>query len=122
MTINIVSDPRHKIQKKKIKVAITDIYHKRGISGEYGINVVFIGRRKMKDIALRYKKENIALPVLSFSYLDEEGDAEKLLGEIFICYPQAVLLASEREKTVNETIVNLVDHGIETIIMNQTTN
>lgn len=76
----------------------------------------------MKDIALRYKKENIALPVLSFSYLDEEGDAEKLLGEIFICYPQAVLLASEREKTVNETIVNLVDHGIETIIMNQTTN
>jgi len=70
-----------------------------------------VGTRKMRDIAKSYKHENEALPVLAFPYKEEE-----LLGEIFICYPQIILMAAERNKSVDDTIIQMVIHGIENLI------
>jgi len=86
---------------------------KNGVDSHYALNIIFIGRTKMKSIASKYKKEREALPVLSFAY-DHEKD--NLLGEVFICYPQAVLLAAERNKTVEVIINSLIEHGIENIL------
>jgi len=69
----------------------------------------------MKTVAKRYKKEPLALPVLSFTY-DREKD--NLLGEVFVCYPQAVLLAAERNKKVEIIIESLIKHGIDNILKN----
>lgn len=80
------------------------------------LNIVFIGRKKMKDIATKYRQENVALPVLSFSYLDDPKKNEKAIGEVVICYPQAVLLAAERNKRVDDIIMQLVKHGVENIL------
>ena len=71
----------------------------------------------MKQIATRYKKEPVALPVLSFSYGQPEKE-DVPIGEVFICYPQAILLAAEREKRVDDIISFLVQHGIENILNN----
>lgn len=119
--IHIVSDPRYKIHAKQFKKSTESHLADRGFGSEFLLTVIFVGKRKMKSIAATYKHENIALPVLSFSYIKEakssQGDAEeKLLGEVFICYPQAVLLAAEREKRVDDMIVSLIEHGIETIL------
>lgn len=81
------------------------------------VNLAFIGRNKMKHLAENYKKEPIALPVLSFFY-NEKHEGKILLGEIFICYPQAVLLAAERNKRVDEVIDNLVVHGLTNLVEN----
>lgn len=75
----------------------------------------------MKKIAQQYKKENMALPLLSFSYKENEDFdyfplEDKTVGEIFICYPQGVLLAAEKEKEVDIMIIELIKHGIENII------
>ncbi len=118
--VHIVSDPRYKIHTKKIKKSAGEYLLKRGYGADYVLNIVFIGTRKMKLIANTYKHENVALPVLSFPYTKENSDKktdleEKLLGEIFICYPQALLLAAEKEKRVDDMLASLVEHGIETI-------
>ena len=89
-----------------------------------------------------YKREPEALPVLSFSYIttkkimkqavEIDGDTiqhteltatlptivhdDNLLGEIFICYPQAVLLAAERNKKVDDTLKSLIEHGINNLV------
>lgn len=89
------------------------------IGGE-NINIIFIGKRKMLEIANKYKSENEALPVLTFPYLknnDNISDVpdEKVIGEIFICYPQAVLLAAERNKIVDKMMLELIIHGINNI-------
>lgn len=72
----------------------------------------------MRAIAREYKHENVALPVLAFPYKDKTAhDTEQpLLGEIFICYPQAVLLAAEKDKTVQSMIESLTDHGIQNLL------
>jgi len=106
--INITTSSRYKINRKKIK----ETFNIDGV-----INIIFVGKNKMRLIAKKYKKENLALPVLSFNYDESTIDKnEKLLGEVFICYPQAVLLSAERNKKVDDTILNLIKHGIENII------
>ncbi len=87
---------------------------KRGISDNNDINIAFIGKIKMKDIVEKYKKEDEALPVITFKYNELQED-KKMLGEIIICYPYAVLLAAERNKKVYDMILNLVEHGIKNL-------
>ncbi|HLC94072.1 MAG TPA: rRNA maturation RNase YbeY [Patescibacteria group bacterium] len=112
--IHIFSDSRYKIDKDRLKEKTKEfLMALEDDSSSQDLNIVFVGRRKMKHIAVTYKKEQEALPVLSFPY-DKVND--RLLGEIVICYPQAVLLAAERERKVEDMIVDLIRHGIETIL------
>ena len=112
--INIVSSSRYKINRKYIKKKSEEIMLQRGISDNNDINIAFIGKIKMKVIVEKYKKEDEALPIITFKYNEQQGD-KKMLGEIIICYPYAVLLAAERNKRVDDMILNLIDHGIKNL-------
>lgn len=121
--IKIFASGRFKVNRKLIASEGHLFAVKNGIKNDALINVIFVGRRKMIEIARKYKKEDVALPVLSFSYLDQkdphsgsEVSSEEPIGEIFICYPQAVLLAAERDRGVDKMMIELVCHGIENIL------
>ncbi|MEI6533380.1 MAG: rRNA maturation RNase YbeY [Candidatus Roizmanbacteria bacterium] len=114
--IQIHSSSRYKIQKKLYAKVAQDYLVKQGVSDTVLVNIIFVGKIKMRQIAKTYKDEDVALPVLAFSYNDKEENEEQLLGEIFICYPQGVLLASERNKTVDITIIDLIQHGIRNLL------
>lgn len=113
--VNIILPSRYKLNRKLIKKKAQEILDSYGFLSADILNIVFVGKNKMRSIAKEYKKEDVALPVLSFNYQDTQ-DKEKLIGEIFICYPQTILLAAEREKGVDITIINLIKHGIENIV------
>ncbi len=114
--VNIISSSRYKIDRKKIKRFVEEYLREKGFVLDYIINIVFIGRIKMRQLAKKYKKEDVALPVLSFPYQFEKIEGNKMIGEVFICFPQAVLLAAEREKKVDDIIIYLIKHGIENLI------
>ena len=114
--INLVSSFRYKINRKFIKAQSKEILNGFGVSPVMTLNLVFVGKNKMRELASSYKHEDVALPVLSFPYKGELVDEESLLGEVIICYPQAVLLAAERNKKVEETILSLIKHGIENLL------
>ena len=111
--VNVVCSSRYKINRPEIKSISSQFLKQLGVLSYYVLNLIFVGRTKMKTITARYNKDSPALPVLSFAY-DREKD--NLLGEIFICYPQAVLLAAERNKKVETIIEQLIEHGIENLI------
>lgn len=113
--INIVSSSRYRINKKRLKPVIVNFLLEKNISSEWVINVVFVGKNKMKTITEKYKHEKETLPVLSFP-ITSNVDAEKTLGDVFVCYPLAVLLAAERNKKVEDILIWLVKHGIENLI------
>lgn len=116
--LNIVSSSRYKINRKLVKKVVSEVLANYGIPDNAVFNLVFVGKKKMKQISLKYKQENVALPVLSFSYnpKDINPDSEHPFGEVFICYPQAVLLAAERQKKVDGILVQLIKHGMENIL------
>ena len=114
--INIISSSRYKINRQKIKVFIDSIFEKEQINPEYSLNVVFVGKNKMKVFTEKYKGEKETLPILSFKYNESVGEKEVLLGEVVICFPLVILLAAERNKRVDEIINELVKHGIENLL------
>lgn len=116
--IHIVSPSRYKLSTKQLKKDIAQILSRFIEGNDMVLNIVFVGKIKMRQIASTYKHEDVALPVLSFPYKGEEHEGEKLLGEIIICYPQAVLLAAERNKKVDDMLLWLIDHGIKNLITN----
>lgn len=114
--INITSSSRYRLNKDRIKKSAVDFLLSKGLTQELIVNIAFVGRNKMKKVAGTYKNENVALPVLSFKYNEKNDDGRILLGEVVVCYPQAVLLAAERNKKVEDTLINLIKHGIENLL------
>lgn len=113
--IQIISSSRYKLNRKSLRTSIANLLLGKGINPNHTLNVIFVGKKKMKEISGTYKNELIALPVLAFPY-KEQVDQEKLLGEIFICYPQAILLAAQKNKKVDATILQLIEHGINNLL------
>lgn len=91
-------------------------YSSLNIDQSLSINVVFVGKTKMRSIASAYKNEDVALPVLAFPYRADSSTGEPLLGEIFLCYPQIILLAAERNKRLDPMIDELLIHGIKNLL------
>jgi len=116
MIINIFSSSRYKIERKKTKTIIKEALLKNTPLAFSYINLIFVGKRKMKTIASQYKNENLALPVLTFYY------PEKDTAEIFICYPQMILLAAEKNKTIDYTLNFLLNHAINNLSKQKTSN
>lgn len=113
--INIYSSSRYKINKSGIKKYTQTLLEKYEGQRPGTLNIAFVGKRKMKEVANEYKDENVALPILSFSYLHERKNGDDLIGELIICYPQAVLLAAERDKKVDDMMYQLIEHGLQNI-------
>ena len=114
--IHIITSSRYKINRKRIVAYVEELLRTYEVGNDFHLNCIFVGKTKMKSIALRYKKEDVALPVLSFSYKDEPIHDDRLLGEVFLCYPQVVLLAAERNKKVDDMIDTMIKHGIENLL------
>lgn len=119
--INIVCPSRYKINSRSIKQTVTEVLIEQKQPTRAVLNVVFIGTRKMREIAKTYKHENVALPVLAFAYKELDMSGENFLGEIFLCYPQVILLAAERGKMADEMINRMVEHGLKNIIEDKST-
>ncbi|OGK18314.1 hypothetical protein A3G67_03400 [Candidatus Roizmanbacteria bacterium RIFCSPLOWO2_12_FULL_40_12] len=113
--IQIVSTSRYTLNRKQLRTSVANLLLGKGVNLSNSINIVFVGKKKMKRVSATYKKEDVALPVLAFPY-KEEIEEKKLLGEIFICYPQAVLLAAQKNKKVDVTILQLIEHGINNLL------
>lgn len=118
--VNFFNNTRYRIHKKNVADELMRFLSSRSVSESSVFNIIFVGRRKMRAIMEKYKQEKETLPVLSFLYsdmpMDSDKDSEIPKGEIFICYPLAVLLAAQQDKTVDKMIAELSIHGLSTII------
>ncbi len=116
MKINIVCPSRYKINRAFIRKIIREYLDNKGIKvgEETVLNVAFVGKNKMRQLAARYKSEDEALPVLTFP-IQEKIEDESLLGEIVVCYPTAVLMAAEKEKPVDKIIKFLLEHALNVL-------
>ncbi|GIW62565.1 MAG: hypothetical protein KatS3mg090_0391 [Patescibacteria group bacterium] len=111
--VNIICSSRYKINRKFLKETLSESLSKIGINTGV-VNLTIVGKTKMKQLSQAYKNENVALPILTFPYFQQQ-DQEYLIAEIVICYPQAILLAAERNKTVDNLFKSLIEHSVQTL-------
>lgn len=114
--IPIFVESRYKVDRKRIKKAISKVLTEHEIKGPVEISVAIVGDRKMRALSKKYKGEDKTRNVLSFSLF--EGESTYLpreilrLGDIVISYPQVIKEASEEEMLVDEKIDTLIEHGM----------
>jgi probable rRNA maturation factor len=114
--IPIFVESRYRVNRKRIKKAISKVLTEHGMKGPAEVSVAIVGDRKMRALSLKYKGEDKTRNVLSFSL--SEGESTYLpseilrLGDIVISYPQVIKEASEEEVLVDDKIDELVGHGM----------
>lgn len=112
------------VSRKKIRQAIIDVLGGK-IKRDSEVSVSIIGDRRMKELNAKYRHIDATTDVLSFPLNDssqyqgafvESPDRVLRLGDIVVSFPQAVLEATEENKLVDDTIIELVLHGLNHLL------
>ena len=116
INVLIFVESRYKVNRKKIRTAISNFLNDQGINSPVEVSVAIVGDRKMRSLSKKYKGEDKTRNVLSFSLTDGEnqpGPNNVLrLGDIVISYPVVITEASRDEVLVDDKIDELVVHGM----------
>lgn len=131
--INIIvsSDPRYRINKTAVRVAVLTALHRYHISGKVELGVNIVGDRKMHELNKKYRGIDSSTDILSFALEDPNPaslqhiprigfvaspDNVLRLGDIVISYPQVLEDASMDGISIDEEIKNLIEHGVNHLL------
>lgn len=105
------------VKSADIKKVLRKFFEKEGIVSDSEVSVAFVGKKKMIQISKQYLKDSSVHNVLSFTP-DEAKDkfvfppsGKIQLGEIIVCYPEAVDEAKKEGKRINQKLRELIEHG-----------
>lgn len=116
ISVLIFVESRYKVNRKRIKTAVSSVVREQGINSPVEISVAIVGDRKMRTLSKKYKGEDKTRNILSFSQSEGEKmavPAGKIrLGDIVISYPVVINEASRDEVLVDDKIDELVMHGM----------
>lgn len=112
------------VDRKKIKSAVSDVLSKK-IKSDTEVSISIVGNRRMRALNTQYRKIDETTDVLSFPLNDssvksipfqDSPDRVLRLGDIIVSYPEAVREAAEENKLVDDTIIELVLHGLNHLL------
>lgn len=125
--IQIRSDSRYPFNRVRVKSLVARILEQEGLVSPLIVSIFVVGGRQMKRINKSFHEEDIITDVLSFPYLDPVSNPHQIvfklppeeiqiLGDLIICYPQAVSQAREKGLLVDDEIDALVEHGMQHLL------
>ncbi len=116
ISVLIFVESRYKVNRKRIKTAVSSVVREQGINSPVEVSVAIVGDRKMRDLSKKYKGEDKTRNILSFSQSEGEKmavPAGKIrLGDIVISYPVVINEAARDEVLVDDKVDELVMHGM----------
>jgi probable rRNA maturation factor len=126
-TIQIRSDSRYPVERERLRSVVEKALQMEGLVSELTVSLVVVGTRQMKKINATFHHEDRVTDVLSFPFLDPSSNPHQtrfvlppgesqVLGEVIVCYPEAVRQAREKGVLVDEEMDFLVAHGMQHLL------
>ena len=122
----ISTDTRYPVNRKIIRRAVNDVFDKHKIQNiEAEVSVSVVGARKMKDLTERYLGDKEDHEVLTFALEEISSDQAGFvnppdellrLGDIVLCWPKILDLASSDDVLVDDEVYFLTSHGVEHLL------
>lgn len=115
--VKIFKQGNFPISSKKIKDAVSLVFSENGIVSPSVASVALVGTQKMKTLVDKYYSDNEKHLVLSFPTSEMEGpfvfppDGKNYLGDIIISYPDCVLEAKEKNRLIDDVVLEYAKHG-----------
>lgn len=106
-SLNIFKEIKNKrLPKKKLKSVVEQIFSK--FNSYLNLSIIFVDDEKIKELNQKFLGHNYVTDVISFDLSDDNI----ILGEVYICYPQAERQAKEYGVSVEDEILRLAIHGV----------
>ena len=118
---------RYPVNRKMLRSCVEEFFRSKGIQ-DVEVSVSIVGSRQMSFIHKKYMNIEGPTDVLSFPMFDptqpekdfprfravsEEKDPElRHLGDVVVCFPEAVKQAGKLGRMVDAHICFLVEHGL----------
>lgn len=120
LSLFIKTRKKPKIDLDKIQQKTLELLYKKKISGKVELDLVLVGEKKIRSLNYKYLGKNQVTDVLSFP-VDRLGAFGKslpylLLGDIFICLPQAIKQAKRYNHSLEKEIEILFLHGLKHLL------
>ncbi len=100
-----------------IKKKLANFFIKSGIVSDAEVSIAIVGEKKMMEIGRKYLKDGKLHNVLSFTPAETKGNfvyppgGSIQLGEIIVCYQEALREAKEENILIDERVYALIEHG-----------
>jgi len=113
----ITKQSNYPVKVTLVKKRLSDFLAKNGIVSDADVSIAIVGEKKMMEIGTKYLKNKKLHSVLSFVPNEAKErfvyppDGKIYLGEIIVCYPQAVREAEAENVLINERVYKLAEHG-----------
>lgn len=120
ISINIIADAKFPFDRRALRLHLTDVLGKNRLSEGVEVEVQVVGGRKMSALHRTYMQLPGVTDVLSFPLNDPSDDRPFIsspdgilrLGDIVVCYPEAVAQAIAKQCSVDSQIQYLAEHGL----------
>ncbi|HAU98863.1 MAG: putative rRNA maturation factor [Microgenomates group bacterium GW2011_GWF2_45_18] len=120
--ISIKVGSRYRVDRKKIRSSVEKVLSEHA-RVECVVSVSIVGERRMRELHTQYMQDPTITDVLSFPQYDPTqldknfpllvvNDPITVLGDIVVCFPEAVREARKLGKMVDDQICFLVEHGM----------
>lgn len=115
--VSVTKQSNYPVRSAEIKKKLSKFFVDHGIVSDADVSVAIVGEGKMRNLGEEYLKDQKLHNVLSFVPGEAQGmfvtppDNLIHLGEIIVCYPQAVREAKEGNQLIDKRIYELVEHG-----------
>jgi rRNA maturation RNase YbeY len=114
--VNITKQSNYPVKNSDIKKKLAKFFEKNGIVSDAEVDIAIVGEARMLLVGKNYLKDGKLHNVLSFTPTEVKNfvfppDGKIHLGEIIVCYPQAVREANMENKLVDEKVYELIEHS-----------
>lgn len=104
-------------QDSLIKKIAKEQLQKRGLYGEFEIEVVFVGKKRIRSLNKKFRGINSETDVLSFPLSETvKKPFEGILGSVVACPDVAASNIKNENQTLEEEIKFLIAHSIDHLV------
>ncbi len=131
--VNVVisTDPKYLINRNIIESAVLSVLKQHKVTSGVEVEVLIVGDRKMHELNKKYRELDSTTDILTFALENPSSqnlqhiprigfvsspDKVLRLGSIVISHPQAVEDAALDEKSLDDEIAFLVEHGTKHLL------
>jgi rRNA maturation RNase YbeY len=113
----VTKQSNYPVEAMPIKKKLANFFTGKGIVSDAEVSVAIVGEKRMMELGGKYLKDKKLHNVLSFTPGETKEDfvyppgVPIHLGEIIVCYQEAVREAKNENVLVDEKVYELVEHG-----------
>ena len=105
------------LQSRLVEKTAEEVLKKKKLNS-IELSVIFVGKKRAKDLNLKYREKSYVPQVLGFP-MSREPDSDGMirLGDIVICTQKLKYETGFQKKSISVILKEWIEHGVDNLLM-----